>query len=53
MQVRGISEAAGLRMKATNTIVDHWPLRGKKDAPQEEFDLLFAAGHQGRARYVE
>jgi len=48
-----ISKAAGLNMKATNTIVDPWTLRIKANSTQQEFDLLLASGHSSSERYVE
>jgi hypothetical protein len=47
-----ISHAAGLNMKAENTIVGPWPLRIKENATQQEFDLLLASGHSGFEHYV-
>ncbi|KAH8593394.1 hypothetical protein B0O99DRAFT_515819 [Bisporella sp. PMI_857] len=48
-----ISRASGLKMKSKNTIVEPWPMRLKKDASKDEFDLLMASGHIGLERYVE
>ena len=48
-----ISKAAGLTMKAENTIVRPWPMRLRQNATQREFNVRFASGHTGTERYVE
>jgi hypothetical protein len=48
-----ISQAAGLRIRERNTIVEKWPMRLKNHATQKEFDVLLASGHNGSERYVE
>ncbi|KAF8860575.1 hypothetical protein BDZ45DRAFT_619601 [Acephala macrosclerotiorum] len=48
-----LAMAAGLKMKDRNTIVDPFPLRLKKDATQEEFDIRVCDGASGGERYVE
>ena len=48
-----IGKAAGLKLKANNTLVEPWPMRLKKNATQDEFNTLLASGHEGLERYVE
>ena len=48
-----ISKPYGLKIKSKNTIIQPLPLRPKRDAKQEEFDILFASDHLGYERYVE
>lgn len=43
----------GLQMKSRNTIIEPWPMRIKRSATQNEFDLLLASGHTGSERYVK
>ena len=47
------SEAAGMKMSSSHAVVRPWPLRLKKNASQQEFDLLHASSHNGSERYVE
>lgn len=51
------SREAGMSMKATNTVIDAWPLRLWKEygepGAQEAFDRLVASGSVGSERYVE
>ncbi|XXH04603.1 hypothetical protein Hte_011020 [Hypoxylon texense] len=48
---------AGLQMKATNTIIEPWPLRFSGGTPtteaREEFAHLLLSSHKGDVRYVE
>ena len=48
-----IGKEAGLKMSSNNVIIPPWPMRLKKDATQQEFDLLHASSHNGSERYVE
>ena len=48
-----MGKASGLQMKLKNTIVEPWPIRLKKNATQDEFDVLLASSHVGSERYVE
>lgn len=48
-----ISQMVGLNIKNKHTLVEKWPLRLRKGANQEEFDMLLASGHMGSERYVE
>ncbi|TVY40387.1 hypothetical protein LSUB1_G002857 [Lachnellula subtilissima] len=50
---KNAASLSGLEMKGENTIQDNWPLRLRKGATQEEFELLVASGHTGSERYVE
>ena len=40
-------------MRDGNTIQEKWPMRLRKGATKEEFDLLIASGLTGSERYVE
>jgi hypothetical protein len=42
-----------LEMKEKNTVIEKWPMRLKKEATKEDFDILNASGHMGSERYVE
>ncbi|TVY19932.1 hypothetical protein LARI1_G002648 [Lachnellula arida] len=44
---------SSLEMKGENTVQEKWPMRLRKGATQEEFELLLASGHTGSERYVE
>ena len=48
-----ICEAARLKMKSKNTIVQPWPMRIQENATRREFQVLLASGHIGSERYVE
>jgi hypothetical protein len=48
-----ISKAAGLKMKMKNTIVAPWPRQLKKNATEEEFEIVHASNNNGSERYVE
>jgi hypothetical protein len=48
-----ISKAAGLKMKTKNTIVAPWPRQLKKNATEEEFEIVHASNNNGSERYVE
>ncbi|KAH0565170.1 hypothetical protein GP486_001434 [Trichoglossum hirsutum] len=48
-----IGKAAGLKVKSNNTIIEPWPMRLKKNATQDEFNIFLASGHIGSERYVE
>lgn len=48
-----ISTVAGPRMKSKHTIGEQWPMRLKKNATQEEFNILLASSHIGSKRYME
>jgi hypothetical protein len=52
-QFEEIGKGAGLKMKSNNTIIEPWPMRLKKNATQEEFDILLASSHMGSERYIE
>lgn len=48
-----ISQMLGVKIKNKHTLVARWPLRLRKGAKQEEFDMIMASGHTGSERYVE
>lgn len=48
-----LSEATGLKIKESNTLVKKWPLRFAPGSSQKEFDEMLASGHIGYERYVE
>jgi hypothetical protein len=48
-----IAKGVGLEMKEKNRVIEKWPMRLKKGATKEEFDILNASGHVGSERYVE
>ena len=52
-RLEDLGKAAGLQMKSSNTIVEKWPMRLKKNATQDEFDLLLGSNCTGSERYVE
>jgi len=49
--VKEIGNEEGLKTKAKNTAVEAWPMKLKKDATQEEFNLLLTSAHNGSERY--
>jgi hypothetical protein len=48
-----IGKTIGLQVRDKNTIVEKWPLRLKRGASKENFNILLASGHIGGERYVE
>jgi hypothetical protein len=48
-----IAKEVGVEMKEENTVIEKWPMRLKKGATKEEFDILNGSGHVGTERYVE
>jgi len=48
-----IGKFTGMVMKATNTVIQPWPLRLSKTATQKDFHSLHQSAHDGSERYVE
>lgn len=48
-----ISKADGLKMKTNNEIIEPWPMKLKRNATQDDFNMLLAANTIGSERYVE
>jgi len=48
-----ICKFTGMVMKATNTVIQPWPLRLSKTATQKDFYSLHKSAHDGSERYVE
>ncbi len=56
-QFADVASNAMLDMKATNTIIDAWPMKFQGGRPTEQakraFALLLSSNHTGQERYME